>query len=121
VPKLTYERLKKNNPKNAIIEALHTIGAAEFGRSVGGFIPGVDAELKGRYERISKRGSAKVSVTFEKYAEQAKREDDGTEESGHNIRGVFKIADAVVTNNGTQDELFAQVEEVLAKAGEGVQ
>ncbi|MES2203494.1 MAG: AAA family ATPase [Patescibacteria group bacterium] len=115
VPKLTYEKIKKDNPKDAILEALHTVGEAEFVRSVGGFILGVDADLRIRYDRISKRGSSKDHVTFEKFAEQAKREDDGTEESGHNIRGVLKIADAVVTNNGTQEDLFAQVEQALEK------
>ena len=115
VPKLTYERLKKDNPKSAILEALHTVGEAEFIRSVGGVILGVDADINIRYRRISKRGSEKDNVTFEKFVEQAKREDDGTEESGHNIRGVLKIADAVVTNNGTQEELFVQVEKALQK------
>ncbi|MDZ4226332.1 MAG: AAA family ATPase [Patescibacteria group bacterium] len=115
MPKLTYEQMRKDAPKNAILEALHTVGEANFVRNVGGIILGVDADLKVRYGRISKRGSEKDNVTFEKFVEQAKREDDGTEESGHNICGVLKVADAVVYNNGTQEELFEQVEEALRK------
>ena len=115
VPKLTYQRLLKDDPKDAILEALHSVGEAEYVRSVGGIILGVDADLKTRYERISKRGSEKDNVTWEKFVEQAKREDDGTEESGHNIRGVLKVADAVITNNGTLEELHQQVEQALQK------
>ena len=116
VPKLTYERVKKDNPENAIIEALHTIGEADFVRSVGGIILGVDADVSVRYARITKRGSIKDDVTFEKFAEQAKREDDGgSDASGHNIRGVMAIADYTITNNGTLDELHANIEEVFLK------
>jgi dephospho-CoA kinase len=118
VPKLTYERLKKDDPENAIMEALHTIGEAEFVKSVGGIILAVDANVAVRYARISKRGSIKDDVSFEKFAEQAKREDDGgSDASGHNIRGVMAIADYTIVNNGTLEELHTQIEEVLKKIG----
>lgn len=114
VPKLTYERVKKDNPKNAIIEALHTVGEAEFVRSVGGIILGVDADLNVRYARISKRGSEKDNVSFEKFVEQSKREDEGGS-PGHNIREVINAADYVLQNNGTLEELHKQIDDVLEK------
>ncbi len=116
VPKLTYERLKKDNPPNAVMEALHTIGEAEFVRSIGGIILGVDADVAVRYARITKRGSVKDGVSFEKFAEQAKREDDGgSDASGHNIRGVMRNADYTIVNNGILEELHAQIEDVFSK------
>ncbi len=115
VPRLTYERLVKDSPKNAILEAVHTVGEADFIRSIGGKVLGVDADVATRYERITKRGSEKDSVTYEKFLEQSKREDDGGSDiSGHNIRGVITTADYVVQNNGTLEELHAQIENALA-------
>ena len=116
MPKLTYEHLKKSNPENAVLEALHTVGEAEFVRSVGGIIFGVDADVAIRYERISKRGSEKDNVTFEKFLEQAKREDHGgSDASGHNIHGVINIADYKIHNDGTLDELCKQIDAILNK------
>ncbi len=39
-----------------------------------------------------------------------------TEPWDMNVFEVMKMADQVFTNNGTPEELFAQVEEVLKKA-----
>ena len=115
VLKLTYERAKHDQPEKVILESIHTVGEADFVRSVGGKILGVDADVAVRYERISKRGSEKDNVSYEKFLEQAKREDDGTEKSGHNIRGVIQTADAVVMNNGTLEELHRAIDSTLEK------
>ena len=66
VPKLTYERMQRDKPKHAILEALHTVGEAEFVKGVGGFIIGVDADIDLRYERIQKRGSVVTDVLIER-------------------------------------------------------
>lgn len=117
VPKLTYERAVKDGSEAFVLEAIHTTGESDFIRSVGGIILGVDADIDTRYERIKKRGSDKDNVSYEKFVEQARREDDGAEGAGHNIRAVINSADALVTNNGTIDELRAAVDEVLERVG----
>ncbi len=114
MPRLTYERLTKDNHQDAILEALHTVGEAEFVRSIGGIILGVDADINIRYERISKRGSEKDNVSYEKFQEQARREDDGASDaSGHNIRGVVNTADYTILNNGSLEELHSQIDAIL--------
>lgn len=114
VPKLTYERLKKDDPENAVLEALHSKGEAEFVRGIGGKIVGVDADVKTRYERITKRGSEKDNVTFEKFLAQTKREEASVEDAtGHSIRDVLDMADAVIENNGSLDELHEKIERLL--------
>ena len=114
VPELTYKKLQIDNPENAIMEALHTVGEAEFVKSVGGIILGVDADVDIRYKRISTRGSSKDNVSYEKFVSQAKREDDGgTDASGHNIRGAIDVADYTLMNNGSLEELHTQIDTVL--------
>lgn len=112
----SHERAQGSGQKDYILEAIHRLSEAEYIRSIGGVIIGVDADLQTRYERSIKRGHGeKDNVTFEQFLEDTRREDEGHTGTGPNIRAVLKMADAVVFNNGTQDELFAQVEEVLAR------
>mgnify|MGYP001577534124 CR=1 FL=1 len=114
--KLLRERMERDNPGNAIMEALHTAGEAEFVRSIGGHILGIDADIPIRYARITKRGSEKDSISFEKFVEQSKREDEGAlETAAHNIRAALNVADAIIMNNGTLEELHAQIDDVLEK------
>lgn len=116
VPKLTYEQVQKDKPKHAILEALHTVGEVEFVRSVGGIILGVDADVDLRFKRIQKRGSVKDNVSYEKFLSQVEREEGGGDDSsGHNIRGAINVADYTITNNGTLEELYSQIDEVLEK------
>ncbi len=100
---------------DCVIEAIHEVAGAEFLKSHGAVMIGVDADLKTRYERIYKRGSEKDHVTFEKFVEDNKRETESTDPAKHNIAKVMEVADIVVTNNTTQAELFAQVEAALQK------
>ena len=110
------ERAERDGAKDYVLEAIHRESEAAFVRSIGGVIWGVDADIEKRFERSVKRGEGeKDNVTHEQFLADAKREDDGQGESGPNIRAVLKTANVVLTNNGTQDELFAQVEEALKK------
>lgn len=100
--------------KDYILEALHRESEAEYVRSLGGVIIGVDADLKTRYERTVHRGEGeKDDVTFEEFLEHAKREDEGETGTGPNIRAVLQDADAVLMNDGTIEELHAQIDRAL--------
>ncbi len=98
---------------NAVIESVRTIGEAEFLKSCGAHIWAVDADRKTRYERITLRGSVTDHISFETFCAQEDRELSGTEKYDMNVAGVMAMADATLLNNGTQEELFAQVEVVL--------
>ena len=112
----SHERAQKDGAQNYILEAIHSQSEADYVRSIGGVIWGVDADLEKRYERTIKRGEGeKDQVTYEQFLEHAKREDEGQSERGNNIRAVLDLADVVLTNNGTPEELFAQVEKALKK------
>lgn len=99
---------------DAVLESVHTMGEADFLRSQGAQIWGVDADIKIRYERILKRESETDHVTFEKFLEDNNREIANDDPARHNIRKVIDSADVKLTNNGTQEELFQQVDRALA-------
>lgn len=101
---------------DAVIESLHAVGEARFLREHGAQIWGVDANIQKRYERIVKRDSETDHVTFEKFVEDNHREISSVDPAKHNIRKVIEMADTVFFNDGTQEELFAQVEKALVTA-----
>lgn len=115
---LSHERAQKNGEENYILEALHRVDEARYIQSIGGKVLGVDADVEKRFERITKRKEGeKDNVTHEQFLADVKREDEGGGGTGSNIRSTLDVADAIVYNNGTQEELFAQVEEALKKLG----
>ena len=99
-----------------MIESIRTLAEGTFLKSHGAPLWAVDADVHKRYERITKRMSETDQISFEKFVADEKREWDNTDPTKQNLKGVIDMADTVLTNNGTQEELFAQVEEVLKKA-----
>lgn len=100
---------------NVIIEPQHTAGEVAFIQSIGGIEFGVDADLQTRFDRISKRGSEKDNVTFEQFKAEQDFEMQQTDPNKNNLAASLKEADYIFYNNGTQEELFAQVEAALEK------
>lgn len=100
---------------DAVIESIRAIGEAEFLKSKGARIWGVDADRKVRYERSVLRGTDLDKISFEKFCEQEDREMAQKEKFDMSIQGVMKMADTIFTNNGTQEELFEQVEAALKR------
>lgn len=103
---------------DAVIESIRSVGEAENLKNQRAVLWAVDADIRARYERITKRKSEKDSVTFEHFVEQERQESDNTEPYKMNLPKCIAMADAVITNDGTQEELFVQVEEALKAAGQ---
>lgn len=101
--------------EHSVIESIRTIGEAEHLQKHRALLWGVDADRNIRYERVLKRWSETDKVDFKTFCEHEDREMLGTEPWDMNVFGVMKIADQIFLNNGTVEELFAQVEEVLNK------
>ena len=100
---------------DAVIEAPRAIAEGEFLKGKDVPLIAVDADRTIRYERISKRGSVKDNVSFEQFSAQEDRELNATEAHDMNILGVMQLADFTLNNNGTLEELHAQIDEVLKK------
>lgn len=110
--------MARHEKGNVIIESIHDVPEAEFLKEKGAVIIGVDAPLELRYERIQGRGSEKDNVSFAEFRNIAAHEEQGG--GKHNINQVMKMADYMITNNGTLEELHEQVDAVLKKITETV-
>jgi dephospho-CoA kinase len=114
VLEVAHNRAKESGVENYILESIHRESEAEYVRSIGGKVLGVDADLKIRYARTqSRKEGAKDEVTFEEFVEHTRREEEGAGGTGPNIRAILTSADALVINDGSLEELHAQVDRAL--------
>lgn len=100
---------------NAVIESIRSLGEGAAIKANGGRMWAVDADLPVRYRRITRRGSETDAVSYEKFVQDEAAEFANQDPAKNNLQRLIETADAVFQNNGTPEELFAQVEESLKK------
>lgn len=98
---------------DSVFESIRTVGEAEYLKNHGAQLWAVDADIHKRYERIVARQSETDKVSFEKFKADEQREWDNQDPAKQNLKAVIAMADAVLTNDGTPEELYAQVEVAL--------
>ncbi|MBU2052732.1 MAG: deaminase [Nanoarchaeota archaeon] len=116
-PSYIIERLlEKANQEgeNSIIESIRTQGEAEKIKE-GGILLAIDADSQIRYSRISKRQSETDRISFDRFIEDERREMFSTDPTKQNLSACIKMADFVLNNDGTLDNLYRQIEEVYKK------
>ena len=99
---------------NAVIESVRTTGEVSSLRSKGDFtLLAVDADPRIRFERIVSRRSETDQVTYETFLENEKRESVSSDPGVPNLKACIWLADHVLQNNGTVEDLYGQLETVL--------
>jgi dephospho-CoA kinase len=102
--------------KNAVIESIRTVGEVESLRKKEHFcLLAVDANPQIRYERIVNRNSETDHVTFEEFLANEQREMTSSDPHKQNLNQCILLSDYRLSNNGTIDELYTQLEEILTK------
>lgn len=107
------EKVAAEKPDHAVIESQRAIAEVETLKKNGGILLAVDADPQIRYQRIVKRGSATDHISFERFQEQEAVEMDDPDPAGMQKAAVIKMADYTLTNDGTLEELHAQIDVVL--------
>ena len=109
------QQQQQQQPGGAIIESIRTIGEVEALRSSGHsfVLLAVDADPKLRYERVVLRKSATDQVTFEQFISDENREMNNNEPHKQNLQECIKRSDYTLRNEGTLEELHAQVDQML--------
>ncbi len=100
---------------HVVIEPQHTKAEVEFIKEKGGIVIAVDADLQIRYERISKRGSAKDNVTYEQFVKEQAKEMASENPDENNLTAAIEAADFYILNNGTISELYEELEAICQK------
>jgi dephospho-CoA kinase len=99
---------------NAVIESVRTTGEVASLRQKGRFmLLAVDADPKLRYERILLRNSETDRVSFETFIENEQRESVSADPAVPNLPACIRLADHVLLNNGTVEELYEELGKIL--------
>lgn len=102
-----------NSPAEFIItEGIRRPSDVSYLRELPGFyVVAIQADERTRFERITKRreNPDDAGKTWEQF------QTDGKQESEQKIKEIMAAADFTINNNGTEEELFGQVEEILKK------
>lgn len=102
------------NAKDAIIESLRSPVEVEALRKNKDFVlMAVKTNQNTRYERAIKRGSAKDNITFEHFQEQDRKEAKNDDPTQCSIYDVEALADVVIDNNRTLEDLYKQLDDFL--------
>jgi dephospho-CoA kinase len=109
-----YKRRTHFDPqKNYIIDSVRTIAEVATLKTNEGVLWAVDADQHIRYSRIQSRGSETDKASFEEFVSQEALEMNDPNPHGMQKAKVMTMANITLTNNGTPEELYAQVEEAL--------
>ncbi len=93
--------------QNAVIESIRTPGEIDFLKKQGNFVlVAVDADPKIRYQRISLRASETDHVSFDTFIKNETREFSTDDPNKQNLGKCIAMADLVLNNDGTVDELY---------------
>lgn len=96
---------------NSIIESIRTPGEIDFLRQQGDFLLiAVDADPRIRYERIVKRGSETDNISYNTFVASEEREFNTDDPNKQNLSKCIQLADFVITNSGSIEDLFQQLE-----------
>lgn len=108
-----YETAVQDGAEHAVIESVRNVGEAEFLISKGAVLLAVDADQMTRFLRVQERRSATDQVDFPTFVHHEEREMQPEGPHDMDVRGVMRLAKAVLINNSTVEELHAQVDEFL--------
>ena len=113
--KIFLAEAKEKGQQNIIIESVRTIGSARYLKEQGAVLLSVDANRHIRYDRVTKRASHTDKVDFDTWVKEEEREWHNEAAHDMNVPGVMQMADYTLHNDGTVEELYAQIDAVLSK------
>ena len=116
-PSFIAEELFKEAEKsgaNCIIESIRTPGEVSALKAKGGFkLLSVDTDRRIRYDRILLRGSETDHISFETFAANEEREMNSIDPNKQNLSACMSQADFHLSNNGTFEELYHQIDQIM--------
>ena len=97
----------------AVIDSIRNPREVEFFRGTGEFILlAVDAPIETRFERARARGRNESASTLEEFRAKEQVEMDGGE-GRQQLRECMAMADRLIVNDGSLDDLRRKIEEAL--------
>lgn len=100
--------------KDAVIESIRTPGEVDYLNKHSKFVlVAVDADPQTRYDRIKIRQSSTDEVDFNTFISNEEREFTSTDPNKQNLKKCIEMADVVLINNGSIENLYTQLQSSL--------
>ncbi len=113
--KRALEAIQRKSATNAVITSIRNPKEAELLKKAGNFILiSIEAPIEMRYKRILSRQRESDFVDFETFKKQEETEMTGVEFQ-QNLKAVFDLADYKITNDGTPQDFFDNIDRVIKK------
>ncbi len=107
--------IDRENPELVVIDGARNPHEIEFLKSkYDARVMGIDADQKTRYERLKHRGLMNEDITFDQFKELDDRELAQTGEYAQQVGECLKLANIIIENNGTIEELREKVREFVS-------
>lgn len=105
-----------------VIDGIRNPAEVEALRTLEGFLLiAVDADRMIRYKRILARGREDAPKSFEEFLEIDSGDlGDNESQTGHKVRDTMGLADFLIMNDGSSDDLLKKVDGFLAGQTEGI-
>lgn len=106
--RMAMERVKGK----AVIDSIRNPSEIEYLRKEKEFILlAIDAPVELRYERVKQRGRQESVSTLEEFIKKEKEEMTDSEK-GQQLHSCMKMADIIIMNDGTLEDLHLKLEEI---------
>jgi len=108
---LALKKIKQD--KNYCVDSIRNPNEiAELNKIKNFLLIGVKAKIELRYKRVLDRGRIGDNISFEKFKELEEKE-NSKEEEKQQLDKCLKIADKIIENNGTIEELHRKIDKIL--------
>lgn len=109
-----YGMAVNDGSRMSVIESLRTEGEVLSLRGRGNFtLVAIDANREIRYARIVARRGVKDTISFAEFVAAEEKEMHSSDPNRQNLARCIELADHVIRNDGTVEELFATTAAVL--------
>ncbi len=107
--KYLWDRISRESPKKVVIPNFRSPEEVDYIRNNAErfFLVMVDAPVKLRYERVI--GRDKKDMSLDEFLER-----DNRDITNKGMAKVFDMADFYIENDGTQDELYSLIDDLMA-------
>lgn len=115
--KRTLEHVLKQGGRRAVIDTIRSVEEVNYLKKWPNFyLVFVDADDRIRFERVKSRNRESDPQTWEDFIKAQERDDKS---EGRSMRECFKMADFTILNNGTAEELYQRIDNLLKEINEG--
>ena len=116
-PGVLAQRILGRLTGRAVVDSIRSPAEVAVLRTLPNFVLlGIDAPAELRFERSLRRGRKGDGATLEEFRRKEQLENAATE-TGQQLQRTFALADTVVRNDGTLEELRERTREALLRRG----